>query len=109
MLQKDSVLADDLVIDFCDTDVKWGPFLFLRPERARRLGIWRIAGMSGIFGLFFGLLGSIALALVARGLDRPVPPLAAFPAALTLLYFAVCQLTIVPAWNRRAERLSRMK
>jgi len=102
-----NVLDDDLLTAFCDHDRKWGPILFLRPARHERLGLVRTFVMAVLPGACLGLLGSILLLLAARALGKTAPPVFAFPLALTCIYFAVCRLTIVPAWNRRAARISR--
>lgn len=107
MTPSDRVLDDDLLTAFCDHDKKWGPILFLRPPRHQRLGLTRLLAMAALPGIGLGLFGSILLLLAARAVGQAAPPVYAFPLALTCIYFAVCRLTIVPAWNRRAARISR--
>lgn len=100
-------LFDDALTTFCDHDDKWGPVLFLRPRRDQELGFGRTLLLAGLPGVCLGLLGSILLLLVCRAVGKDAPPVYAFPLALTGVYFAVCRLTIAPAWNRRAQRMSR--
>src|SRR3954466_2391473 len=98
--------VDELLIRVVDSDQQWGPLLFLRPALNEHFGALRMLVLSLLIGGAFGLPGSILLALTARAAHRPALPLFAFPLVLTVVYFCVCQLSIVPAWNRRAQRLS---
>ncbi len=98
---------DDSLTRFIDADRNWGPLLFLRPRPEQSLSVLRIIALSILTGTAFGLLGSVLLALAARIAERPALPLLAFPVAMTAIYFLTSQLTFVPAWNRRAERLAR--
>jgi hypothetical protein len=70
------------------------------------LSLGRVLTLSALTGSAFGVLGNILLALAARITDHPEPPLLVFPLAMTAIYFFTCQLTFVPAWNRRAARLA---
>ena len=98
---------DALYTQFVDSDHHWGPLLFLRPRVSERLGIPRVFALATLVGLSFGMLGSIFLAVAARTSGKPPLAVHVFPLALTLIYFVVCQMTFVPAWNRRAARLSK--
>ncbi|HWZ88741.1 MAG TPA: hypothetical protein VNW92_07820 [Polyangiaceae bacterium] len=98
---------DELYTGFVDADRHWGPFLFLRPRASVRLSVSRVLMLSALVGVAFGLLGSIVLALAARAAGRPPLAVQVFPLTLTALYFCLCQLTFVPAWNRRAARLAK--
>jgi hypothetical protein len=98
---------DDLYIHFVDSDQHWGPLLFLRPRVSERLNVTRVLALAALVGLSFGMLGSIFLAVAARISDKPPLAVHVFPLTLTALYFCVCQLTFVPAWNRRAARLTK--
>ena len=98
---------DDLYTQFVDSDQHWGPLLFLRPRVTERLNIARVLGLATLVGLSFGMLGSIFLAVAARLSNKPPLAVHVFPLTLTALYFCICQLTFVPAWNRRAARLAR--
>lgn len=98
---------DDHFIDFCDRDSNWGPLLFLRPERKRRMSHGRTVAGAVLLGIPLGLLGSILMTLFARLVQQPAPGLMYFPVVLTLGYWCVARLTLVRAWNHRAARLAR--
>jgi len=95
----------NLINDISDRDEQWGPLLFLRPARHSRIGWLRTAALALLLGGLFGMIGSIVLAVMGRLLERPVPPVYAMPAVLTLVYFVVCRFTLAAAWNRRARQL----
>jgi H+/Cl- antiporter ClcA len=97
---------DTLVTDYCDTDSKWGPFLFLRPARSEQLTAMRSLVLSLLPGIALGLFGSILFALIAREFDRPPLPIYVLPLVLTAAYFAACRIILAPSWNRRANLLS---
>lgn len=107
MASNDLSPTDRFLTDYCDAEANWGPLLFLRPARHERLGLGRTLVMSVLLGSLFGVIGNVLLLLAARLLHRPCASPFAFPLVLTVGYFAVTRLTIVPAWNRRAARLSR--
>lgn len=98
---------DALFTQFVDSDQQWGPLLFLRPRVNERLGLPRVLALALLVGLSFGMLGSIFLAVAARVFGKPPLAVHVFPMVLTFVYFCVCQMTFVPAWNRRAKRLSK--
>ncbi len=98
---------DDLFTRFVDHDQHWGPLLFLRPRTSEAISVARALALSALVGVAFGLLGSICLAVAARLADRPALAVHIFPLMLTAIYFCLCQLTFVPAWNRRAKRLAK--
>ncbi len=100
---------DELFTRFVDSDDHWGPLLFLRPTVSEPLGLARVLALSALLGIAFGLLGNIVLALSARALGRPMFALPVFPLVLSGSYFCLCQLTFVPAWNRRAFRLAKQR
>jgi hypothetical protein len=93
------------VNDLSDQDGSWGPLLFMRPPRHAPIGFFRSWALALLLGGVFGMLGNIVLALAARGLGRPIPPVYLMPAGLVLVYFLVCRLTVAAAWNRRARQL----
>ena len=99
--------VDELFTRIVDSDPQWGPLLFLRPRTAAPFGVARVVALSVLVGGAFGLAGSILLALLARASNQAPLPVYAFPLVLTMVYFSICQLSIVPAWNRRALRLSK--
>lgn len=94
-----------LINDISDRDEQWGPLLFLRPARHTPIGWLRTSALALLLGGLFGSAGSVVLALLARGLGRPLPPVYVMPAVLTAVYFVVCRVTVAAAWNHRARRL----
>lgn len=107
MLDHDPSTTDQFFTDYCDAEGNWGPLLVFRPRREETLSVVRVLAMSLLLGVSFGLLGDVLLLLAARVLDKTPSSPFSLPAVLTLAYFVVGQLTIAPAWNRRAERLRR--
>jgi hypothetical protein len=107
MLSTNPLPTDHVFIDFCDRDANWGPLLFLRPQRTVRIGLGRTIVGAVLLGLPLGLIGTIAMTLFARLVAQPAPTLMYFPLILTLAYWAVAQITLARAWNRRAARLAR--
>lgn len=99
--------ADDRLNQVNDRDDMWGPLLFLRPARSQVMTPARVLVISGLLGLFYGMLGNVVIALLARdGVGYKPSPLA-MPALLTAMYFVCAQLSLVGAWNRRARLMSR--
>jgi hypothetical protein len=98
--------ADTLITDFCDSDAKWGPLLFLRPARSQRWSGWRCLALATFPGLALGLLGSVLVGALAHSLNRPSLPVYVFPSLLTGFYFLVCRMLLAPSWNRRAALLT---
>jgi hypothetical protein len=107
MANQSNSYIDDLFTRVVDSDDQWGPLLFLRPALHQRFGLARMSALAVLVGGAFGLAGSILLGLMARAAARPPVPIYVFPLVLTAVYFSVCQLSIVPAWNRRALRLAK--
>jgi hypothetical protein len=99
--------VDELFTRIVDSDEQWGPLLFIRPPKDIRFGIDRVLALAVLVGGGFGVPGSVVLALVARAAHRPPLPLFVFPVLLTIVYFSICQMSFVPAWNRRARGLSK--
>jgi hypothetical protein len=107
MIEPEPTEGDRLFTDYCDAETNWGPLLFIRPERHEPIGVGRTLVMSALLGALFGVIGNVVLLLVARSLHRPNASPYMLPAVLTAIYFLIGRLTFVPAWNRRAARLSR--
>jgi hypothetical protein len=99
--------VDELFTRIVDSEEQWGPFLFIRPPKHIRFGIDRALALAVLVGGGFGVPGSVLLSLMARAAHQPPPPVFVFPVLLTIVYFSICQLSFVPAWNRRALLLSK--
>src|SRR6266567_4035703 len=104
-MHKRSFRADDRLNQLNDQDDMWGPLLFLRPERHRVLTPLRVLLLSALLGGFYGMLGNIALALLASAASTGRPSGLLMPALLTAMYFVCAELSLVGAWNRRARLL----
>jgi hypothetical protein len=94
-----------------DQDLQWWPFLFLRPAQSERLGTRRVAAMSGLLGLFFGMLTNVVVVLVDSPMAAQLGVLAlpawlTLPLATSVLFFAFFRVTFAASWNRRARRLA---
>lgn len=101
--------ADDRLNQFSDSDDMWGPLLFLRPERNKAMAPARVLALAGLLGGFYGMLGNVIFALLARGGAGARPAVWMMPALLSAMYFVCAQISIVGAWNRRARSLSRQQ
>jgi hypothetical protein len=99
--------ADERLNQFSDRDEMWGPLLFLRPAQREVISPARVLALSGLLGLFYGMLGNVVLALLARTGSVGKPSALMMPVLLTAMYFVCAQLSIVAAWNRRARLVSR--
>ncbi|HEY5372727.1 MAG TPA: hypothetical protein VIK01_03535 [Polyangiaceae bacterium] len=107
MAQPAPYLSDDRLNRLSDNDAFWGPALSFRPEKARRFGVSRVALLAVLFGGFYGLLLSLAIALICRAIGRSPPLLYAAPSVLTFLTFVGLEFSLRPAWNRRVRLLVR--
>ena len=105
MRQGDYTPTDTLITDYCDNDAHWGPLLFLRPARSEYLEGRRCVAIAVLPGVFFGLLGSIFYALMARLTEQPALPIYVLPMLFTIACFAACRVVLAPSWNRRATLL----
>lgn len=101
--------ADDRLNQINDRDDMWGPLLFLRPARHQPMTVARVALLSALLGLFYGMLGNVVIGLLTRtGMGYRPSPLV-MPLLLGTMYFVCAQLSLVGAWNRRARALSRRR
>jgi hypothetical protein len=99
--------ADERLNQLNDQDEMWGPLLFLRPARHQVMTSARVLVISGLLGGFYGMLGNVVISLLARVGSTGKPSALMMPILLTSMYFICGQLSLVPAWNRRARLLSR--
>ena len=107
MAQRAQREFDERFNELSDKDAFWGPLLAFRPEKNRCIGKFRALTMASVLGSFYGMLLNFALVFICRHSGQPLPPLYMMPATLTLTYFVAFQLTLGPAWNRRAKLMVR--
>ncbi|MEO8905717.1 MAG: hypothetical protein ABI488_24525 [Polyangiaceae bacterium] len=98
--------ADDKLNDLSDCNAFWGPLLSFRPKKEQCIGVGRALLLTAVVGGFYGMLLNVMLALLCRH-TRHLPPVYAAPVVLTFTYFVAFQLSLAPAWNRRARLLMR--
>jgi hypothetical protein len=99
--------TDERFNELSDKDAFWGPLLVFRPEKRRCIGSLRVFTMAATLGGFYGMLLNFALAFICRLSAQRLPAGYLMPLVLTLTYFVAFQLTLGPAWNRRAKLLVR--
>jgi hypothetical protein len=100
--------TDERFNELSDRDAFWGPLLAFRPEKRRCISGARALLMASTLGGFYGMLLNFAVALIFRkSAHHHLPSVLMMPAILTLTYFVAFQLTLGPAWNRRARLLLR--
>jgi hypothetical protein len=100
--------TDERFNELSDRDAFWGPLLAFRPEKRRCISSARALAMASTLGGFYGMLLNLAVALIFRkGAHHHLPSVLMMPAILTLTYFIAFQLTLGPAWNRRARLMLR--
>jgi hypothetical protein len=107
MAQQAQREMDERLNELCDKDAFWGPLLAFRPEKKQCISSFRALTMATILGGFYGMLLSLVLALICRHSAQRVPALYLMPSILTATYFIAFQLTLGPAWNRRARLIAR--
>jgi hypothetical protein len=100
--------GDERLNELSDRDAFWGPLLAFRPEKRRCISGARALTMAASLGGFYGMLLNLVLALILRkGAHHHLPSVLIMPAVLTFTYFVAFQLTLGPAWNRRARLMLR--
>jgi hypothetical protein len=98
--------TDERLNELSDRDAFWGPLLSFRPEKHHCISAGRALVLTSLVGGFYGMLLNLMLAMICRH-GHPMPPVYGAPLVLTLTYFVAFQLSIGPAWNRRARLLVR--
>jgi len=99
---------DERFNELSDRDAFWGPLLAFRPEKRQCISGLRALAMTTTLGGFYGMLLNLAVALIFRkSVHHHVPSVLMMPAILTFTYFVAFQLTLGPAWNRRARLMMR--
>jgi|SRR6187402_2497450 len=100
--------TDERFNEWSDKDAFWGPLLLFRPEKRRCISSFRALLMAATLGGFYGMLLNLLLLFIFRHTThRAAPAVLLMPATLTLTYFVAFQLTLGPAWNRRAKLMVR--
>jgi hypothetical protein len=97
---------DERLNDLSDRDAFWGPLLSFRPKKTQCIGLGRTLLLTTLLGGAYGMLLDVILALLCRH-GHQMPPVYGAPMVLTFTYFVAFQLSIGPAWNRRARLLVR--
>jgi len=107
-MQHEPLLAtDERLNEVSDRDAVWGPFVWLRPEKNRCFSTLRVLAIGALLGLSYGMLMNIGIISICRIARQPLPSLATVPLLLAGIFFAGFQLTLGPAWNRRARLIVR--
>lgn len=100
--------TDERFNQLSDRDAFWGPLLAFRPDKKRCISGGRALAMASTLGGFYGMLLNLSVALIFRkSAHHHLPSVLMMPAILTLTYFVAFQLTLGPAWNRRARLMLR--
>lgn len=107
MAQQAQREIDERFNELCDKDAFWGPLLMFRPEKKRCISSLRALTMAATLGGFYGMLLNVVLALICRHTAQRLPALYLMPTILTVTYLVAFQLTLGPAWNRRARLIAR--
>ena len=107
MAQQAQREIDERLNELSDKDAFWGPLLAFRPDKRQCISSFRAMTMAAILGSFYGMLLNLVLALICRHSTQRIPALYMMPSILTSTYFIAFQLTLGPAWNRRAKLITR--
>jgi len=100
--------TDERFNELSDRDAFWGPLLAFRPEKRRCISGARALAMASTLGGFYGMVLNLAVALIFRkSMHHHLPSVLMMPVILTFTYFIAFQLTLGPAWNRRARLMLR--
>ncbi len=97
---------DERLNDLSDRDAFWGPLLSFRPEKERVISVGRSLLLTSLVGGFYGMLLNVMLGIICHH-SQHRPPVYGAPLVLTFTYFVAFQLSLAPAWNRRARLLVR--
>jgi len=107
MAQQAQREIDERFNELSDRDAFWGPLLMFRPEKKQCISSFRALTMAATLGGFYGMLLNVIIALLCRHSAQRMPALYMMPSILTSTYFIAFQLTLGPAWNRRAKLIAR--
>jgi hypothetical protein len=107
MAQQTFNQSDERLNQITDHDPFWGPFIAFRPEKNRYFSRFRALALATTVGGVYGALLNVGLAVLCRLSGQHAPSIYGVPLVLTLTYLVGFQLTLGPAWNRRARLLVR--
>lgn len=99
--------SDERLNEVTDRDAFWGPFIAFRPEKNRCFSHFRSLGLAATVGGVYGMLLNVGLTMICHLSGHHAPSIYGVPLVLTLTYLVGFQLTLGPAWNRRARLLIR--
>jgi hypothetical protein len=91
--------------ELSDSDGLWGPFVSFRPEKNQPFTRLRAFSLIAAFCSVYGMLLNFAIVVGSHG--HHFPKVYVIPTTLTLITFAAFELTLGPAWNRRAFFMAR--
>lgn len=91
-----------------DLDWGWYPFLFLRPPKNTKMGFIVLAKIALVFGSISGLI-IFLFNLAARRHTFDLGDLLMWVSVGIIFFFIVYALTFAHCWNRRAERLQKVR
>ena len=97
---------DEKLNELSDRDAFWGPLLSFRPEKEQCISVGRSLLLTSLVGGFYGMLLNVMLGIICHR-SHQMPPVYGAPLVLTVTYFVAFQLSLAPAWNRRARLLVR--
>lgn len=97
--------TDNRYNEISDNDDVWGPLVSFRPPKNQQFSNLRALALLALFSSVYGTLINVAIAIAAHRRHLPSPYVV--PTTLTLITFVLFQLTLGPAWNRRASLLAR--
>lgn len=102
--------ADRILVDLADRDATWGPLLFLRPKPVDCFGMGRTAAIAALIGGLQGMAVNLGMVLAGKVTSQAVlMPVYLMPLLVTAMVAVALRVSVVAAWNRRAERLARLE
>jgi hypothetical protein len=102
--------ADRILVDMADKDAAWGPLLFLRPRPVDCFTMVRTLTIAALIGGVQGMAVNLGMGLAGNLTSQAViVPVYMMPLVVTAIVAVALRVSIVAAWNRRAERLARLE
>jgi hypothetical protein len=99
--------AEVVANHFTGSEGPWWPFGFLRPSPGERFSSVRVAALAVLQGLPAGLFLILVDGIARRGAGAHRLPV--FLVAICAAIFAINRVTLAYFWNRRAERLAKLR